>query len=113
MNALLADIWPIILTALVGVIIAYARYVNALKTRVAVLEKTVEDLMKTIESMQKRLDSHSKKQDEIYDTLTDMKVELVKQMGTMGANIGSLASDVKNLNNLLAITDVGIKIKRQ
>ena len=120
MNTLLTDIWPILLTALVGVIIAYARYVNSLKTRVAVLEKTVEDLLKTIEAMQKRLDSHSKKQDEIYETLTDvkvdmsdMKVEIVKEMGQMTANLSSLASDVKGLSNLLAITDVGINIKRQ
>ncbi len=119
MNTLLADIWPILLTALIGVIIAYARYVNALKTRVAVLEKTVEDLLKTIESMQKRLDSHSRKQDEIYDTLndvkgnmSDMKVEIVKEMGQMTANLSSLASDLKGLNNLLAISDVGIKINR-
>ena len=91
MNTLISDIQPILFTALVGIIIGYARYVNALKTRVAVLEKTVEDLLKTIESMQKRLDSHSKKQDEIYNTLTD----------------------VKGLSNLLAITDVGINIKRQ
>ena len=120
MNTFISDIQPILLTALVGVIIAYARYVNALKTRVAVLERTIEDLLKTIESMQKRLDSHSKKQDEIHDTLNDvkgdmkdMKVEIVKEMGQMASNLSSLASDLKGLNNLLAISDVGIKINRQ
>lgn len=113
MDPFIQNIQPILSTALVGVIIAYARYVNSLKTRVAVLEKTIEDLLKTVESMQKRLDSHSKKQDEIYDTLTDMKVDMVKEMGQMTACISSLSSDIKGLNNLLAITDVGISIKRQ
>ena len=119
-STIIANIQPILFTALVGVIIAYARYVNSLKTRVAVLEKTIEDLLKTIEAMQKRLDSHSRKQDEIYDTLnvvkgsmSDMKVEIVKEMGSMTAIISSLASDLKGLNNLLAISDVGIKINRQ
>ena len=107
------SIQPILFTALVGVVIAYARYVNTLKTRVAVMEKTIEDLLKTVEAMQKRLDSHSKKQDEIYNILTGMKVEMVKEMGQITASVSSLASDIKGLSNLLAITDVGISIKRQ
>lgn len=113
MQTLLTDIWPILLTALVGVVIGYARYVNALKTRVAVLEKTIEGLLKTVESMQKRLDSHSKKQDEIYDTLTDMKVDITKEMGKMAASVSSLSSDLKGLNNLLAISDYGIRATKQ
>ena len=107
------SIQPILFTALVGVVIAYARYVNTLKTGVAVMEKTIEDLLKTVEAMQKRLDSHSKKQDEIYNTLTGMKVEMIKEMGQITASVSSLASDIKGLSQLLAITDMGISIKRQ
>ena len=119
MTTFINDIQPILLTALVGVLIAYARYVNTLKTRVAVLERTIEDLLKTIDSMQKRLDSHSKKQDEIHDTLNDvkgdmkdMKVEIVKEMGQMASNLSGLASDLKGLNNLLAISDYGIRANK-
>lgn len=119
MTTFINDIQPILLTALVGVIIAYARYVNSLKTRVAVLERTIEDLLKTIDSMQKRLDSHSKKQDEIHETLNDvksdmkdMKVEIVKEMGQMASNLSGLASDLKGLNNLLAISDYGIRANK-
>ena len=115
----IANLQPILYTALVGIIVAYARYVNTLKTRVAVLEKTIEDLAKTMEAMQKRLDSHSKKQDEIYDTLGDMKgdmsgmkVDIVREMGQITANLSAMASDIKGLSNLLAITDVGININR-
>ena len=46
MTTFITDIQPILLTALVGVLVAYARYVNSLKTRVAVLERTIEDLQK-------------------------------------------------------------------
>jgi uncharacterized membrane-anchored protein YhcB (DUF1043 family) len=119
MTTFINDIQPILLTALVGVIIAYARYVNSLKTRVAVLERTIEDLLKTIDNMQKRLDSHSKKQDEIHETLNDvkgdmkdMKVEIVREMGQMASNLSSLASDLKGLNNLLAISDYGIRANK-
>lgn len=113
MESIVQNIQPILFTALVGVIIAYARYVNSLKTRVAVLERTIEDLVKTMEAMQKRLDSHSKKQDEIYNTLTDLKVDMTKELGRITVSVSSLASDIKGLSNLLAITDVGINIKRQ
>lgn len=108
METVVSNIQPILFTALVGVIIAYARYVNTLKTRVAVLEKIVENMTDSIKSMKERLDSHSKKQDEIYDTLTAMKLEIVKEMGKMASNVSSLASDLKGLNNLLAISDYGI-----
>lgn len=113
MNALMNDIWPFLLTALLTALAGYVGYINSLKTRVSVLENTIKTLSQTIESMQKRMDSHSKKQDEIFNSINAMKIEVLKQMGAMGSDIGSLASDVKNLNNLLAITDVGIKIDKR
>ncbi len=119
MESIVQNIQPILLTALVGVIIAYARYVNTLKTRVAVLEQALEGLTKTIESMQKRLDSHSKKQDEIYDSLGDMKgdvskmnLDIVKEMGIISASVSSLAAEVKGLSNLILASDKGLKIER-
>jgi peptidoglycan hydrolase CwlO-like protein len=105
METIVTDIWQSLLGAFITAIGLYAGYIRKLIVDVAVLHKTVENQQKIIDNMTKRLDAHSKKQDEIFDTLNDMKVELVKQMGQMGASIGSLASDVKNLNNLLAITD--------
>lgn len=108
MEKILSDIWPSLLGALLSAVGLYAGYIRKLVVDVAVLQKTVENQQKIIDNMVKRLDAHSKKQDEIYDTLNDMKVEIVKQIGQMSASIGALASDVKNLNNLLAITD-GIK----
>jgi len=106
MTELLSDIWPILLTAAVGTIGVLVRYLYNLKERVAVLEKSMENL-------QRRMDSHSKKQDDILEKINSMDRELVKQMGAMAANISALSSDLKGLNNLLSITDVGIKINRQ
>lgn len=111
MERILADIWPSLLGALITAIGLYAGYIRKLIVDVAVLQKTVENQQKIIDNMTKRLDAHSKKQDEIYDTLNDMKVELVKSIGQMSASIGSLTSDVKNMSSLLTLAD--IKINRQ
>ena len=112
MNQVMTDLWPYLLTALLAVVGAYARYVHSLQSRVAVLEQTLEDLQKTIDNMQKRMDSHSKKQDDILDRITNMEKEVLRQMGAMSTNIASLTSDIKALNHLIAISDVGIKINR-
>ena len=105
MGNIFNEIWPSVVGALITAIGLYAGYIRTLIVDVAVLHKTVEDQQKVIDNMIKRLDSHSKKQDEIYDTLTAMKVELAKQMGQISGSIGTLASDVKNLSNLISITD--------
>ena len=112
MNNLMNDIWPFLLTSVLTAVAGYIGYIHTLKTRVAVLEKTIEDLMKTIDSMQMRLDSHSKKQDDILEGLNAMKLEVLKQIGEMNTKMGSLSSDVKNLQNLITISDIGITTKR-
>lgn len=105
MDKIYTDIWPSFLGAVLTAVGLYAGYIRKLVVDVAVLQKTVENQQKIIDNMTKRLDAHSKKQDEIYDTLSDMKVELVKQIGQMSASIGALASDVKNLNNHFAMSN--------
>ena len=112
MDKLIIEIWPILMTAFVAAIGWQWRESQKLKMKVAVLEKTLEDMLKTIESIQKRQDGHSKKQDDILEKINSMEHELLKQMGTMGSNISSLASDVKGLNQLLSITDFGVKIQK-
>ena len=112
MDKLIIEAMPILMTAFVAAIGWQWRESQKQKMKVAVLEKALEDLLKTIESMQKRQDGHSKKQDDILEKMNSMEHELLRRLGDMGSNISSLASDVKNLNNLLAITDVGIKIQK-
>lgn len=124
MNDFVTDLQTILMTAFIGVVIAYARYVHNLKERVAVLEKTIEDLSqaldrasedieKTFESIHKRLDSHSKKYDVILDRIGSMEKEVLKETGSVKAEISSLASDLKGLSNLILVSDPGIKINRQ
>lgn len=123
MNQLITDILPYLMSSLMAAIGWQFRESYLLKTKVAVMEKTIDsiketmkgttdNILKTIDSIQKRQDAHSQKQDDVLEKINSMEHELLKHIGDMGANISSLASDVKNLNNLLAITDVGIKLQK-
>ena len=121
MNAVVTDLWPILMTALVGVIIGYARYVHNLKERVAVLENKIDDLKgeldnlksaiyKDLENMQKRMDSHSKKQDEILEKISGMEKEFIRQVGDVRSDISALATELRSFSNLILAADKGIKI---
>lgn len=102
------DIWPFLLTAVLTAIAGYIGYIHSLKTRVAVLEQTIEDLMKTIDNMQKRMDSHSKKQDDILDSVNEMKLEVLRQIGAVSNSMSGLAADVRNLQNMISISDAAL-----
>ena len=115
------DIWPFLVTAILAAIGWQFRESYLLKTKVAVMEKSIEgvkesmkttndNIQKSIEHIQSRQDSHSKKQDAVMELLTDFKMEMLKEVGTMSSNVSGLAADVKNLSNLISITDVGIKV---
>ena len=117
----MTDIWPFIVPAILAAIGWQFRESYLLKTKVAVMEKsiegvkeamntTTENIQKSIEHIQNRQDSHSKKQDAVMDLLTEFKMEMLKEVGNMSSNVSCLASDVKNLSNLISITDVGIKV---
>lgn len=134
MDAVAADLWSPILTTILGMVVIYIKYIHQLKTDVAelkgfceiyrknaedasdaadtlkldvaVLKKTVEEQQKTLESITKRMDSHSKKQDEILDSISKLKIEMIQQLGFV-------TSDLKNINRLLTISDNGISFSKQ
>ena len=117
----MTDIWPFLVPAILAAIGWQFRESYLLKTKVAVMEKsiegvkeamktTTENIQKSIEHIQIRQDSHSKKQDAVMDLLTSFKMEMLKEVGNMSSNVSGLASDVKNLSNLISITDIGIKV---
>ncbi len=121
MTQVMTDLWPFLVTAILGAIGWQFRESYLLKTKVAVMEKSIEgvresmrtttdNIQKSIDHIQSRQDSHSKKQDAVMDLLTDFKMEMLKEVGNMSSNVSGLASDVKNLSNLISITDVGIKV---
>lgn len=123
MNQVMIDLWPYLLPPLILAVGWLFREIYALKTKVTVAEKAlvtikesmqsnIENIQKTIDNMQKRQDSHSKKQDEIVKLITDLKVDFVKEIGSVSTNVAAMASNIDNLTNLIKVTDLGIKVDR-
>ena len=106
MNQVMTDLWPYLIVPLIGVIGWLFREMFVLKTKTAVMEKSIA-------SIQNRLDSHSKKQDDILNRISSMEKEVLKETGSVRADIASLASNVNGLSNLILASDNGIKINRQ
>lgn len=106
MNQVMTDLWPYLIVPLIGAIGWLFREIFVLKTKTAVVEGAIK-------SMQSRLDSHSKKQDAILDRIGSMEKEVLRETGSVRADISSLASDLKGLSNLILVSDPGIKINRQ
>ena len=113
MNTVMIDLWPYMTPALIGLVIAYARYVHNLKERVAVMERTLEDLQKTIEKIQKRQDSHSQKQDDILQAISTLKVELVRQNGETGKQISTIAAKQEAIFNDMQIIKQELNISHK
>lgn len=102
----LTDLWPV-LSIVVPIVVLYFGYIQQLRIRVAVLEETVKNQQLIIDNQQKRMDSHSKKQDDILDLVTDLKVEMVKQISKMTSELGTISADVKSINRMFAVNDDG------
>ena len=99
------DIWPYLLTALIGGITGLAGWVHNLRTRVAILEKSVENLLK-------RVDSHSKKQDEVLVKINSMEHQVLEKVGSVNVGMAELRSEVQALSRLISFCDSGFKIAR-
>lgn len=106
------DLWPLIVPTILALLIGYISFIHKLRIEVAVLKTTVADMLKNVDAMQKRQDSHSKKQDEMVQLITDLKVDFVKGIGSVSANMAAMASDIQNLTNLIKVSDIGIKVDR-
>jgi hypothetical protein len=99
MNQVATDIWPIVLGAVISAITMYVGFINKMRSQISVLEEKIKKI-------EQRQDSHSKKYDELYKLITDFKIEMVRQ-------IGSVATEVNNFNRLIQITDNEISFKRK
>ena len=124
MNQVMVDIWPYLVVPILGVIGWLFRQIFVLKAKLDVAENTlkrleekmnntIENIEKTIENIQRRQDSHSRKQDELLEKFNQIEKELLKQMGTVRADISSLSSNLQGFSNLILASDKGIKIERQ
>lgn len=106
MNQVMIDIWPYLIVPILGAVGWLFREIYLMKANMRVLEKTYDN-------MQKRLDAHSQKQDDLLEKLSQMEKEVLKQMGTVRADISAMTSDLKGLSNLILVSDKGLKIDRQ
>lgn len=124
MEKVMTDIWPYLMPPIFALIGWIFREIYQLKTRMVVLEKSssaleekmqtdIDNITKTIDAVQRRQDSHSKKQDAILDRISNMEKEVLGRMSDITITMTSLAGDLKSLTNLIAISDAGIKIKRE
>ena len=109
MNSVFNELLPYILTAVIPAVGLYIGYIHQLRMKMAVVEKTLETLQRNQDNMQKRMDNHSKKQDEILAAISELKVEVVKQLSATEKHINNItteqaiiASDLKNLNKVLS-----------
>lgn len=124
MDKLMSDIWPVLFGAFISAIGMYIGFVNkmradisVLQTRVGNIEQSVkkleDNIEEKIERMEKRQDSHSRKNDEIIKLITDFKVEIVKQLGNVVAEVGKMASDINNLNRMVVADDNGVRLVKK
>lgn len=120
----MSDIWPVLFGAFISAIGMYIGFVNkmradisVLQTRVGNIEQSVkkleDNIEEKIERMEKRQDSHSRKNDEIIKLITDFKVEIVKQLGNVVAEVGKMASDINNLNRMVVADDNGVRLVKK
>ena len=96
MSNIAIEIWPYLLTALISAIGFYIGFVHKLKIEVAVLKKTVEDMQVTLGNVQKRQDSHSKKQDDILNSINNLKVDIFKDMNKVIREVGKIEALMSN-----------------
>ena len=113
MNQVMIDIWPYLMIPIAGAIGWLFREVFILKSKSEVLGAEIKGLESDIKDMKDRLNSHSKKQDAILERIGNMEKEVLGKMGDITVSMTSLAGDLKSLTNLIAISDAGIKIKRE
>ena len=129
MEKVMIDIWPALLAFVLSSITMYIGFINKMRSQISVLEEKVSRLEKLentlnvkideinknisvleekMKRVEQRQDSHSKKNDEIISLLNELKVEVIRQLGTMSTNIGKLSSDVDNINRSFKVYDKGI-----
>jgi len=77
------------------------------------LNNIENDIRKEIGVIQKRLDSHSRKNDEIITLINELKMEMIKQLGSVATSMAKISSDVENINSTIAIFDDGIRSKKK
>ena len=134
MEQLMGELVKVLVATIVSGAVLYIGIVNKLRSQISVHDNRLKQLeenckaaqMKFEESakqvtvleekakrLEQRQDSHSKKNDEIVSLITELRVEMAKQLGNMNTSMGKIASDVENINSTIAIFDSGVVSKKK
>ena len=135
MGKLVEELLPWIIPAIIGCIGWLWKKVLSMSEKVAIMEQTMmsckvdmqddfgtlkekinserDQIHKLIDKMQQRQDSHSKKQDDLVNLITELKVEMLKQIGDMTSELSAIGTEVKNINRSFEVFDDGIKRRKK
>ena len=134
MEQLMGELVKVLVATVVSGAVLYIGIVNKLRSQISVHDNRLKQLEENCkaaqtkfeettkiisvlsdksERMERRQDSHSKKNDEIVALITELRVEMAKQLGNMNTSMGKIASDVENINSTIAIFDGGVVSKKK
>ena len=135
MGKLIEELLPWIIPTIIGCIGWLWKKVLSMSEKVVLMEQTVksckvdmqddfgalkekinserDQIHKMIDKMQQRQDSHSKKQDDLVNLITELKVEMLKQIGDMTSELSAIGTEVKNINRSFEVFDDGIKRRKK
>ena len=135
LEKLVSELLPYLIPILIGGVIWLWKKVFAISEKVALMEQTMmscktdmqddfgtlkekinserDQIHKMIDKMQQRQDSHSKKQDDLVNLITELKVEMLKQIGDMTSELSAIGTEVKNINRSFEVFDDGIKRRKK
>ena len=135
LEKLVSELLPYIIPIIIGGIIWLWKMVISMREKVSLMEQTMmscktdmqddfgtlkekinserDQIHKMIDKMQQRQDSHSKKQDDLVNLITELKVEMLKQIGDMTSELSAIGTEVKNINRSFEVFDDGIKRRKK
>lgn len=78
MGAVMIDIWPMVVTAILTAIGTYVGFIHKLRVKVAVLENKVNKVENDVQRVDKRVDRKSEQFDKIQEDISDIREKLAR-----------------------------------
>ena len=78
MGAVMIDIWPMLVTAILTGIGTYIGFIHKLRVKVAVLENKVEKVENEVQRVDQRVKKKSEQFDKIQEDISDIRVKLAR-----------------------------------
>ena len=127
MEQLMGELLKVLIATIVSGVVLYIGIVNKLRSqnllhedRLKKLEENCKDaqirfgdvnnhyavIEEKVKRIESRQDSHSKKYDELMSTISDLKLEIVKQFS-------GLKNEINAFNSMVEMADHGVKINKK